>query len=463
MLPKRNPHARIVAGVVLVIPLLCVGCVRYRPAPLDPPALEQTYRSRSLSDPGLLEYVREQDEREWPPATLDLDSLALVASYFSPEMEVARAAARRSEVAARAAGARVNPSASVSGGYDTGPESPVLLESLLSFTIETGGKRASRILLATREAEVARLQVLETAWQVRARVRDAFIGHLVAARRTDLLRDEEAAQSEITDMLERRLEVGEIARPAVDSARQQLASTRTALREAEGKSAQTLAALAASAGLTVAALDDVRFNVQLLDQLRPLDDLPLAEVQRAGLLHRAGVQRALAEYEVAEAAVRVAVARQYPDLEIGPGFIFEESFARYVVGYSSMLPVLNRNRGPIAVAEAERLQAQRRLEQEQARAIEEMETAVAAYRAAFAALTEADVELDAARLGVEAARQALAVGEGDRLTLVEESLLELEGSKSRLDSLEKAQAAFGALENAVQHSLSESAPNGVNQ
>jgi outer membrane protein TolC len=329
----------------------------------------------------------------------------------------------------------------------------VLFDSLLSFTIETGGKRKARILQAREQAALARVQAWEVAWQVRSRVRQALMRHLAAARHLRQTRERETILAEAVTMLEHRLAAGEIARPEVDTVKQQLASTRATLRDAEGQAQQTLAELASALGLPVASLAGHSFRGRSLEELPEPEDLPISEVQKSGLLHRADIRRALVEYAVAESAVRLEIADQYPDLQLGPGFIFEEGFARYVIAFSSMLPVFHRNRAAIAVAEAERGAAEARFESEQATAIGEMEQAVFAYAASQEELAESTMRLDSARRNVLAASAALKAGEGDRLQLAWERLLAVEASQARLDTLLRAQTALGALEDAVQHPL----------
>ena len=56
------------ALVIAVLPI--GGCYHYRPQPILPPVLEQQYRSRSLADPGLKDFVAAQPvgkSSSWPP------------------------------------------------------------------------------------------------------------------------------------------------------------------------------------------------------------------------------------------------------------------------------------------------------------------------------------------------------------------------------------------------------------
>lgn len=131
--------------VALAIALLAAGltgCVAYRPKVLSPQALENSFRTRALSDPGLGDFLRQNGvpAAGWPPDEIDVRTFALVGYYFSPDLALARAKLIASEAGVRVAGLRPNPSLSVEAGYNRNPESHVLYSILPSFTIETAGE-----------------------------------------------------------------------------------------------------------------------------------------------------------------------------------------------------------------------------------------------------------------------------------------------------------------------------------
>ncbi|HZT30107.1 MAG TPA: TolC family protein [Bryobacteraceae bacterium] len=421
-------------GVPLLALAVCCGCVKYQAHPLQPEQIEREFRSRTLRQPA--------------GTSLDLPALAAVAAANSPDLAVARARLRAAEAAVLTAAAKPNPSISVGAGYTDSPESPVVAHFEPVFTIETAGKRAWRTLAAQKQAEAARLEVAETAWRVRSRVRAAWLDHLLARRSLVLLRDEAARRRESVELLEARLRVGEIARPEVDRERAGLLSVEVAARAAETQAAESLAALAAALGLPAAALAQASFAS--LPPPPAEASLPLPRVLRAGLLNRLDIRRSLAEYAAAEAALQLEVARQYPDIQLTPGYSFDEGHHKIAFGPSFPVPVFNRNRGPIAEAEAHRAEAQARCEALEARAIGEMEQAVAAYRGALAELAEAAGrlrELQQVREG--AVLRAVRAGEEDRLALAGVRLERLAGARAELDALRRAETALGALENAV--------------
>jgi outer membrane protein TolC len=192
-----------------------VGCTKYRPRDLNPPQVENQYRTRTLSDQALQSFVKANAGHtfsSWPPEVLDLKTLTLIGYFYSPALEVARARIAIAQAGVRAAGARINPSLGLETGYNTNPESALIYGVLPTFTIETAGKRGLRILQAEKQTEAARIALVEEVWSLRTRIRSAFYGQLLAVRRRELLETEQAIRSEIVEIFDKRLAVGEAAR-----------------------------------------------------------------------------------------------------------------------------------------------------------------------------------------------------------------------------------------------------------
>ncbi|MCL4402608.1 MAG: TolC family protein, partial [Acidobacteria bacterium] len=87
------------------------GCAKYHPKPIVPAQIESDFKSRTLSDPGLRSYVEANLPKPvaWPPRALDLGALTLVAFYYQPELDVARAQAAVAAAGVKTAAARPNP------------------------------------------------------------------------------------------------------------------------------------------------------------------------------------------------------------------------------------------------------------------------------------------------------------------------------------------------------------------
>ena len=93
------------------------------------------------------------------------------------------------------------------------------------------------------------------------------------------------------------------------------------------------------------------------DLARVITDPPDDDMRRQAVTHRADILSALMEYESAQSALQLEIAKQYPDLDIGAGYQLDQTDSKWTLGINLTLPVLNRNAGPIAEAEAARTEA----------------------------------------------------------------------------------------------------------
>jgi outer membrane protein TolC len=435
--------------------LLFTGCAvrRYQPAPIIPTETAAQFQSRNLSDSGLQAFVEKslaQAPTASPPKTWDLRTLSLAAMYFNPALTAARARVGETEAAIVTAGARPNPTLSIAPGVP----SPYLLTLDFAVPIETAGKRGYRVQFARSVNQAAELDLADTAWKLRSGVRAALLDYLIASRNLDLLFSEERIRGEQVNLLEQRFAVGEIPRPDLDPARIELSKAHLAISTAEGQVGQTRAALAAAIGISVYALQGVEFSWSNLDSPPTAESLSPQQIQRDAVVNRLDVRRALAQYAAAEADLQLEIAKQYPDVTIGPGYTYEEKNNFFTVGISTTLPIFNRNQGPIAEAEARRKGVATAFLDKQAQVIAGSEQALALYTAALREFAEADTSLRTLQEQQEQmTRRAVDVGEQDRLSLngvrIESAVL----AHERLDALSRAQRALGQLEDSVQRPL----------
>jgi len=365
-------------------------------------------------------------------------------------MEIARARVGEAQAAVVTAGARPNPGLSVAPGIP----SPYLFSVDLAVPIETAGKRGHRIESARSLEHAARFDLADSAWKIRSGVRLALLNYLLASRTLDLLRSEEQVRGDQVNILQQRFSVGEIPRPEVDLSRIELSKTHLAISTAEGRLAGAKATLAASIGIPVGSLQGLDFSWSDLDSPPNAESLSPEQIQREAVLNRLDVRRSLAQYAAAEADLQLEISKQYPDIQIGPGYTYEEKNNFFTLGLSTTLPIFNRNQGPIAEAEARRKESAAAFLEKQAQVIAGSERALALYIAALKELAEADQSLHRLQdAQLQMMQQAVRLGEEDRLALsgvrIESSVV----TRTRLDALARVQSALGELEDAVQRPL----------
>jgi cobalt-zinc-cadmium efflux system outer membrane protein len=432
--------------------LVLDGCARFQPQPLAPDRTAADFESRSLTNPDLRAFLETNHVAgEWPRASWDLNALALVSFYYHPDLAVARARWAVADAARVTAGERPNPSVSFAPTYDTTTPPPWILGVSFDVPIETAGKRSYRLDQAEHLSEAARWNFVSAAWQVRSRTRASLLGLYAASQTEALLSRQVAAQSNVVRLLEGQYQAGNVSEFDVTQARIALDSSRLAFQSAQSQQAGALAQLAQSLGLPVQALADARFSYA------GLSDFPQAltatEVRRQAILSRADVRGALAEYAASQSALQLEIAKQYPDIHLGPGYELDQTDNKWTLGLSVTLPVLNQNQGGIAEARARREEAAASFLSVQATAIGEIDRALAGYRAALEQSATAAALQRNSQKRLESIVAMQQAGEVDALAVANARVEYNTGALSQLDAVVRAQQALGQLEDAVQSPL----------
>ncbi|HUY04913.1 MAG TPA: TolC family protein, partial [Rhodocyclaceae bacterium] len=181
--------------------------------------------------------------------------------------------------------------------------------------------------------------------------------------------------------------------------------------------------------------------------------IPARSLRSAALANRADLLAALARYAASQSALQLEIARQYPDLRIGPGYQWDQGAEKWSLGIGLTLPLFNRNQGQIARAKAQRELAAARFIALQARDIARTERALAGYRAALSALDTAQSLSATQQSRAQAAQRRFAAGDSDRSALDQAQLRALAAENTRLSASLQAQRALGALEDAIERPL----------
>ena len=436
---QKNPLCRRLVGIALCLALGACATQHYDPQPLDAASGAQALANRSLDAPEL---------RAW-----NLAMLTRAAFRFNPDVEVARARLAAAEAAVTTDGQRPNPTLQLPLQRAQNPgdgESPWTLGLALDVPVETHGKRAARVAAATHQAAAARLQVAGPAWRVRSQLREQLLLVANLTEKIRLLEQQADLDRELAAMLDTRLRAGYVGARDVNQQRLALIQSERDLLDARKALGAARIQAAALVGLRPDALDGVQLDLTAFDSPDP--PLPVAELQVQALRNRADVMEALETYEASQAALQLEVARQYPDVHLGPGYTFDQGIRKPGFDFSGIeLPLFNRNDGPIAQARARRQEAAANVTRAQAKAWAELDAGLADYRLARAALREAPRQLDVQRKQLAGARHAFELGEEDRVALALERKTELAARLAVLAASAQVQQALGRIEDAVQH------------
>ncbi|MFO1438877.1 MAG: TolC family protein [Verrucomicrobiaceae bacterium] len=431
----------------LVLLLALAACVPFQPKPISAEQSNADFNSRTLSDPGLRAFLAENKASS---GSWNVNRLSLAAAYFHPDVALARAEAEEAAAGIKTAQMRPNPVFTFAPQYASfraPTPTPWFFGPSLMIPIETAGKRSKRTEQALAAAEAARWRVSARAWAARSRVRAAMLELHGARENIRLLETEQKLHDEAIKKLTAQMDAGDVSPFELTQARLMLNRTRLALQDAQRNAASGEARLAAAIGVPLHALKSIALDFSTFHGLPEP-----GQSRRRALTQRADLMALLAEYAATEAALKLEITRQYPDVNVSPGYDYNSGQNRWQLGLNLPIP-LNQNRGPIAQAEARRVTAEKRFLAQQATIQGELDIALAGYQASRAKVATAAQLAQEAIAAADTTKRMVDAGEVSALELTRRQIETSTANVALLAAQLEAQTAAGALEDAMQATL----------
>ena len=431
---------------IMIAGFLPVACQQFVPAPIDASSSAANFSSRSLADPGLRDYQR-KTKRSPQGNTWGVAPTQAAAEYFQPDVAVARAKAASALGAITTADTSPNPSLvfTPERGQSTGVNSPWVLGFSLDFPIETAGKRQLRTAQARYTANSAVLAITEAIRTASSAARSALLEKEAASRRAAILTEQATDYQTAVSGLRLLMEAGESPRTELLQTQSLQSRAQLDLADAKRLSETASAKLASSIGVPARALSPFSFSYGSLENLPSIPSESL--LRKAAMTRRPDVLAALQDYAAADANLRLQIAKQYPDLNLSPGYTFDQGQNKWALGLTLTLPI-DRNLGPIKEATAKRAEAAALFNQVQAKASGEIDQALAEVRAARSRISQMDGILAARRKEIAFSEKIAASGEGDSTAAILLKIQLRQDEISLLDARVLLHQALGQLEEA---------------
>ncbi|MGE4159161.1 MAG: TolC family protein [Planctomycetota bacterium] len=213
-------------------------------------------------------------------------------------------------------------------------------------------------------------------------------------------------------------------------------------------------ALANLLGLDASTLPHLA--MESLPSLQPSVTCDEAALTPILLDQRAALARLRADYEVAEKALRLEVAKQYPDIQIGGSRSRDTGEEKVVWGLrlGIELPIFDRNQQGIARAKAEREALRSKYLSETHEAISELSLSLHKLRQASKRRDLlVDTLMPKAKSNVEEARAALETGGVDILKYLEAQRTRLDYAKEVLAAEREVRMSWSHLEEILNHPI----------
>ena len=433
-----------------------VGCASVPPAAEAPPPVAEDV-PRTWSAPPVIENRRLLGDTSTSNATLAADEVLAAAIAFNPRMKLARAQRDTGAAGVLAARERANPTLSLSPEHlisAASGVSPWVIAVSLVWPLRTAGKRDLAIEQALAADDAALLNAAAEVWSLRSDSRSVVCATEFAWARRALANEEASLRVDLVTRMEKQSDAGIVSRYEVARARLDRDASTLRLHQSD---VEVVAARHDIAGLAGVPLAEVELREPGDDCIKgepSREVVPLEQLEARAIGSRLDLRAKLAEFRSADAAWRTEMAKRYPDLALGPGYMYDQGDRKVTFSLSFELPIHSHNEGGIAkaradrdrvIAEAEVLQAT--IDSEVAKAADQLAQARAQLTSAQSLLQQSQALLDR---DVERER----AGELDRPTVLLSRIATL---SARVDELTAARAvadATAALEAATQAPLS---------
>ncbi|MDE2369864.1 MAG: TolC family protein [Burkholderiales bacterium] len=432
--PASIPRPRVAAGALLLWAL--AGCATYTPRPLPQAAAAARDVTTLSVSAAQLPFRSLASHRFDPSDGLDIDEVAMLAVARNPQLQAARDGLGVARAQAFAAGLLPDPSLAITSDHPTNGAAGNTNAFGLNLGFDVGSllARSSRSAAAGAEVDRVNLDLLWQEWQVVSQARLLFTRLRSQARLLAVLARSRYVLAAAAARSRQALVAGNVTLDTSTSDLAALQGVEKQIDELQRTQLQDAIALDGLLGLAA----DVRLD--LVGDPEPA--APDLHAVRSHLAQRLALRPDLlalqAGYRSQEASYRGAVLAQFPALSVGITRARDTS-GLYTLGFglSLSLPILNANRGNIAIERATRARLYDEYQQRLDAAHGEVEAALANIPLLQAQRTRTDAGV--VELGRLARRADAAFGDGN-LTAADHTRITVAWTDKQVEALQLREA-----------------------
>jgi outer membrane protein, heavy metal efflux system len=351
----------------LIIPLVCIsiqGCVKhtYKAEPLNITSVLNEFNSWSVDNPDLIKFLELNGVtvESLNSSMFSIKRLYLTGLFYSPEMQTAYKQWKQAKIVTENTGYRINPELSIQSEYDTDSSEPQsLIGPVLNFIYERRGKREARHAGAEVQLLNARLVMEKLAIDSYVAFQRQYQAYVVTLTRIAEIKYEIDVIKELLDLLQNKYELGAVSQFEISTIKLELQQRLFDLSLQENILDEQKNRL-----LTMTYLAQSEYEKIDIEHIHPLtftkklyqnSDLLKTEVSMLKyrmLQNNPGMALQLNTYAQSEATLRLEIEKQYPDIVLSPGFLFEQTGSIWTLSASWILPLFDNSKQNLQVLKA---------------------------------------------------------------------------------------------------------------
>lgn len=349
--------------------LLCIalqGCAKhsYVAAPVDTNSVLSEINSWTITNPSLNQFLIKNgfSSEQLKSSLFSIERLYLTSLYYDPEMQVVYKKWLKAQIAAGQTGYLFDPTIFIpfehhSDTFDG--QSEWTIGAVLSFIYERKGKREARQAKANVDLLNAELAITKLAFEKHGYLEEHYHAYIVTKTKILELENEIEVLSNLLAQLQSKYELGGVSQFEISTIKLELQQRSFQLTLQENQLQQDRDNLLALSNLSYSeyASIDIEYvhPVLLANELyqRPdIIDAELYDLQSSLLENHLELAMKLNEYAQSEAELRLQIEKQYPDIILSPGFIFDQSDNIWALGTSWVLPLFKNTKQNLAILKA---------------------------------------------------------------------------------------------------------------
>ena len=339
--------------VLFVIFLTSCSFIDYEKKPLDINEVHQKNKQVNFNNLDFIAYLEENnfDKENIPFKSWGIDELLITQRYFNPQLKTADLELKYIESNEKIASLR--PLSSLGTKYergDVGDPSDNFFKFDYTFTYETANKRLIRYELAFNETQLALLDKELIHWNLRSSLISNLTKYIKNQDLIQILKNKIRLQQSIVHMVKKRLDYGLVTK--VDYVREKIKfnSIQKELIKHQNLQLNITKNLATLVGLSLE-----KFNLLAIDVKKTRDKIfsslttffektDQGEMHSTAMLNRIDLRQKLARYAIAEAKLKLEIAKQYPDMTFTPAYIYDFGYNVWGLGIQTILKTPERNK-----------------------------------------------------------------------------------------------------------------------
>jgi len=339
--------------VLFVFFLTSCSFIDYEEKPLNINEVQQKTKQLDFNDSDFIAYLKESnfDTTNIPFKSWGIDELLITQRYFNPHLKTADLELKYIESNEEIASLR--PLSSLGAKYergDVGDPSDNFFKLDFTFTYETANKRLIRYELTYNETQLALLDKELIHWDLRASLISSLTKYIKNQDLIQILKNKIRLQQSIVHMAKKRLNYGLVSK--VDYTRE---SVKFNSIQKELIKHQNLQLNIAKNLATLVGLSLEKFNLLPIDVKKTRDKIfsslttffektDQGKMHTTAMLNRIDLRQKLARYAIAEANLKLEIAKQYPDMTFTPAYIYDFGYNVWGLGIQTLLKTPERNK-----------------------------------------------------------------------------------------------------------------------